>query len=100
MSDRPEPKPGILDIQAYVPGKAKAEGVENPVKLSSNENILGSSPAARAAFAAAADTLHIYPDSRATIVSSHRDGPRPASFSASSGVATASGMRRLDRRGT
>ncbi len=68
MNERPEPKPGILDIQAYIPGKAKAEGIENPVKLSSNENILGSSPAARAAFMAAADTLHIYPDSRTTMV--------------------------------
>jgi histidinol-phosphate aminotransferase len=65
-SGRPEPKPGILDIQAYVPGKSKVEGVEHPIKLSSNENILGSSAAARAAFAAAADQLHLYPDSRAS----------------------------------
>jgi histidinol-phosphate aminotransferase len=63
---RPEPKPGILDIQAYIPGKARAEGVAHPIKLSSNENILGCSPRARAAFAAAADRLHLYPDSRAT----------------------------------
>lgn len=63
---RPLPKPGILDIQAYVPGKSKAEGVAEPIKLSSNENILGSSPAARAAFAAAAGSLHLYPDSRAS----------------------------------
>jgi histidinol-phosphate aminotransferase len=55
-----------LNIQAYKPGKATAEGVPNPVKLSSNENILGCSPLAKAAFAAAADTLHIYPDSRAS----------------------------------
>ncbi len=65
MTDAPRPKPGILDIVAYKPGKATAEGVADPVKLSSNENILGPSPAAKAAFAAAADTLHIYPDSRA-----------------------------------
>lgn len=62
----PLPKPGILDIHAYVPGKSKADGVEAPVKLSSNENILGSSPAARAAFVAAAESLHLYPDSRAS----------------------------------
>lgn len=61
---KPVPKPGILDIQAYVPGKAKIEGVAHPIKLSSNENILGSSPAAKAAFLAAVDTLHLYPDSR------------------------------------
>lgn len=62
----PQPKPGILDIQAYVPGKSQADGVAHPIKLSSNENILGSSPKARAAFIEAADTLNIYPDSRAS----------------------------------
>jgi histidinol-phosphate aminotransferase len=62
---RPEPKPGILDIEPYKPGKSKVEGVEHPVKLSSNENILGCSPKARAAFTAAADSLHLYPDGRA-----------------------------------
>ena len=62
---RPEPKPGILDITPYKPGKSKAEGVEDPVKLSSNENILGSSPKARAAYIAAAERMHIYPDGRA-----------------------------------
>lgn len=62
---RPEPKPGILGITPYKPGKATVEGVDNPVKLSSNENILGCSPAARAAFIAAADRLAVYPDGRA-----------------------------------
>jgi histidinol-phosphate aminotransferase len=65
---RPMPKPGIMDIHAYVPGKAKAEGVAEPVKLSANENILGSSPKAREAYASAVDQLHIYPDSRTTIL--------------------------------
>jgi histidinol-phosphate aminotransferase len=65
---RPLPKPGILDIRAYVPGKAKAVGVENPIKLSANENILGSSDEAREAYAAAARKLHVYPDPRASIV--------------------------------
>ena len=62
---RPEPKPGILDITPYKPGKSKAEGIEHPVKLSSNENILGSSPQARAAYIAAAERMHLYPDGRA-----------------------------------
>ena len=62
---RPEPKAGILDIVAYKPGKSMAAGFANPVKLSSNENILGCSPKAREAFLAAADTLNIYPDSQA-----------------------------------
>lgn len=65
---RPLPKPGIMDIHAYVPGKAKAEGVEHPVKLSANENILGCSPKAREAHVAAADELHLYPDSRTTVL--------------------------------
>jgi len=65
---RPVPKAGIMDIHAYVPGKAKAEGVEHPVKLSANENILGASPKAREAYAGAADQLHIYPDSRTTLL--------------------------------
>ena len=62
---RPEPKAGILDIQPYKPGKSTAAGFASPVKLSSNENILGSSPKAREAFVAAADSLNMYPDGRA-----------------------------------
>ena len=64
----PQPKPGILGISPYVPGKAKADGVAHPVKLSANENILGCSPAARAAFADAAGHLNLYPDGRGTIL--------------------------------
>jgi histidinol-phosphate aminotransferase len=62
------PKPGILDIHAYVPGKAKAEGITNPIKLSANENILGSSEQAREAYAGAVNELHVYPDSRTSIL--------------------------------
>jgi histidinol-phosphate aminotransferase len=64
-ADRPIPKPGISEISPYKPGKALAEGFAHPIKLSSNENILGCSPAAKAAYAAAADQLHLYPDGRA-----------------------------------
>ncbi|HEY1750525.1 MAG TPA: histidinol-phosphate transaminase [Caulobacteraceae bacterium] len=60
----PQPKPGILDITPYKPGKATAEGVTHPVKLSGNENILGCSPAAREAYVAAAAELNLYPDGR------------------------------------
>ena len=59
---RPLPKPGILEIAAYVPGKSKVEGIEHPLKLSANENILGSSEHAREAFAGAFDKLQMYPD--------------------------------------
>jgi len=64
-ADRPTPKPGILGIHAYVPGKAGAAGVVAPVKLSANENILGCSPLARQAFVEASETLGAYPDGRA-----------------------------------
>jgi len=64
----PTPKSGILDIAAYVPGKSRAEGVANPVKMSANENPLGCSPKARAAFAAAADRLSLYPDGKAGVL--------------------------------
>ena len=62
--DRPTPKPGILDIEPYIGGKSKIEGVEHPIKLSSNENVLGCSPLAEAAFAEAASKLNLYPDGR------------------------------------
>ena len=65
---RPTPKPGILDIAQYVGGKSKIEGVEHPVKLSSNENILGCSEAARAAYAEAASRLNLYPDGKASVL--------------------------------
>lgn len=65
---KPVPKPGIMDIHAYVPGKASAEGVANPIKLSANENVLGSSPKARDAFIGAADEMQVYPDSRTSIL--------------------------------
>ncbi len=62
---RPAPKDGILEISPYGPGKAAVEGIANPVKMSANENALGSSPAATQAFIDAASQLHLYPDSRA-----------------------------------
>jgi histidinol-phosphate aminotransferase len=56
------PLPGILDIVPYKGGEADIPGIAKPWKLSSNENPLGCSPAAQAAFAAAAQDLAIYPD--------------------------------------
>ncbi|MGA0599934.1 histidinol-phosphate transaminase [Caulobacter sp. KR2-114] len=64
----PQPKPGILDISPYVPGKARADGVAEPVKLSANENILGCSPLAQAAFGEVAGKLNLYPDGRGTLL--------------------------------
>jgi histidinol-phosphate aminotransferase len=58
----PQPLPGILDIVPYKGGEAKTPGFDHPFKLSSNENPLGCSPAAKAAYLAAAETLELYPD--------------------------------------
>ena len=45
MSPRPLPRPGVLEIEAYVPGKSGAPGVAKVHKLSSNETPLGPAPA-------------------------------------------------------
>ena len=58
----PQPKPWIAAIAPYVPGRSTTDSGRKAAKLSSNENPLGTSPAARAAFAAAADRLERYPD--------------------------------------
>jgi histidinol-phosphate aminotransferase len=64
----PLPKPGITDIHAYVPGRAAAKGITDPVKMSANENALGSSAHAQEAYASAERSLHMYPDPRASII--------------------------------
>jgi histidinol-phosphate aminotransferase len=62
MPDRkPSPKPWIEAIHAYVPGKAKGADGRALIKLSANENPLGTSPAAIAAFAEAGAAAR-YPD--------------------------------------
>ena len=65
-AERPEPRPGVMDIAAYVPGKSSAHGVSKVYKLSSNENPLGASPAAIEAVRWAAEHLELYPDGSAT----------------------------------
>ena len=62
---RPSPRPGILEIAPYVPGKSGAKGAK-VYKLSSNESPLGASPAAIAAFSSVAGSLELYPDGSAT----------------------------------
>lgn len=57
----------VRAISPYVPGKpaeavAREYGVEDIVKLASNENPLGPSPAAQATLAGGAIPLNIYPD--------------------------------------
>jgi len=55
-------RPGILDIEAYVPGKAKLSGRKRVIKLSSNEGALGPSARAVAAYRRAIKTMDRYPD--------------------------------------
>jgi histidinol-phosphate aminotransferase len=64
----PTPRPGVLAIEAYVPGESKVPGGVKPIKLSSNETPLGASPAAIAAYGAAAANLERYPDGQATVL--------------------------------
>ncbi|RKD33753.1 histidinol-phosphate transaminase [Thermohalobacter berrensis] len=63
----------IKDLEAYKPGKpiedVKREyGLDEVIKLASNENPLGSSPKAVEAVKKAAENLAIYPDGNATLL--------------------------------
>ncbi len=62
---RPQPRAGIMDIEAYVPGKSAAPAGVTLHKLSSNENPLGPSPKAVEAAREAAANLALYPDGSA-----------------------------------
>jgi len=65
-SDGPKlrPRPGILEIAPYVPGRSGTSGGKT-YKLSSNESPLGASPRAVAAFQGIAEKLELYPDGSA-----------------------------------
>ncbi|MFC3530294.1 histidinol-phosphate transaminase [Paracoccus mangrovi] len=65
MSQNPPtiaPQPGIMEISLYEGGASKVAGVENVVKLSSNENPFGPSDKAREAVIRAAHAMHRYPN--------------------------------------
>jgi histidinol-phosphate aminotransferase len=64
---RPEPKPWISAIHAYVPGKSRSASGQPLTKLSANENPLGSSPAALAALAEGHNPAD-YPDPDARVL--------------------------------
>ena len=64
-SNRPEMKPYVAQIHAYVPGKSAGKDGKPLVKLSANENPLGTSPAAlEARMAAPGPNAYPDPDSR------------------------------------
>jgi histidinol-phosphate aminotransferase len=69
VSARVEPQHGLHAIKPYVPGKPIEEvqreyGLEDVIKLASNENPLGPSPTAARAVREAASSLNLYPDTQ------------------------------------
>lgn len=87
-ANRPRPKPAVMDIAAYVPGRETAPGAARVWKLSSNETPLGPSPAAVEAVRGMLDHLELYPDGaavklREAIAAAH--GLNPANIVCSNG---------------
>ncbi len=68
MSEQPTPRSGVLEINAYVPGRSAAPGAVKLYKLSSNETPLGPSPKAVEAYRNAGDSLSIYPEGTAAVL--------------------------------
>jgi histidinol-phosphate aminotransferase len=66
MTGTPKPNPWISAITAYEPGRARLAPGVVPIKLSSNENPWGPSPAAIEVLRAHAPGVHRYPDGSAT----------------------------------
>ncbi len=66
MTTAPVPKSWVMDIAPYIPGRATTDDGRKVHKLSSNENPLGTSEAARASFAVHGRDLERYPDASAT----------------------------------
>lgn len=61
----PQPQKSVLAIDLYKGGEATLAGVAKPIKLSSNENPLGTSEKAKAAYREAAEKLWVYPEGSA-----------------------------------
>ncbi|MDB5694777.1 MAG: histidinol-phosphate transaminase [Sphingomonas bacterium] len=68
IATAPQPKSWIMDIAPYIPGRSTTDDGRKVVKLSSNENPLGTPAAARQAFIDAATSLERYPDASGSIV--------------------------------
>ncbi|MGY2732867.1 histidinol-phosphate aminotransferase [Sphingomonas sp. UYP23] len=73
----PVPKPWVMAIAPYVPGRSTSEGGAPVIKLSSNENPLGTSRQAVEAFASHSGDLARYPDAGAALlreaIAAHHD---------------------------
>lgn len=62
-----QPKPSVMDLPVYVPGKSASEvkkelGLAHIVKLASNENPFGTSPRVKEALLAEMENTSLYPD--------------------------------------
>ncbi len=85
---------GAAEIKAYTPGKRSEEvvkelGLKRVIKMSSNENAYGSSPAAVAAMKRAAEKIHTYPDALSVDFSrlaGARNGVNPAEITVGNGA--------------
>jgi histidinol-phosphate aminotransferase len=69
----PTPRPELSRLQPYVPGRPirevqEAFGLQQVIKLASNENPLGPSPLAVAAMQAALTEAHLYPEATAPVL--------------------------------
>src|SRR5579883_1767168 len=60
------PRPSVLAVDPYIPGRSALPGAGAVIKLSSNETPLGASPLAIEAYREAAAKLDRYPDGAAT----------------------------------
>jgi histidinol-phosphate aminotransferase len=60
--NKPAPRAAVSKTAHYVPGERRLSGVEQPIKLSSNESPLGPSPRAITAYHALEPELFRYPD--------------------------------------
>lgn len=80
MAGKPEPKPAVLAIKAYVPGGGKRAHERKLIRLASNENPSGASPKAAAALKKAFRAVSRYPEGdsfelRAAIGKAYRLAP-------------------------
>lgn len=71
--NQPPQRPALSHLKPYIPGKSIDEAkdkavVSSIIKLASNENPLGPSPAGMAALQKAAAECAVYPDQKATIL--------------------------------
>ncbi|SFJ34804.1 histidinol-phosphate transaminase [Jannaschia pohangensis] len=62
MQAAPKPQPGIMEIALYQGGASRVAGVDDILKLSSNENPHGAPQSAQEAAREAAGAMHLYPN--------------------------------------